>query len=449
MAAHRPVAHAPSIRRRLTLTAVAGVLLAALASAAVAAWAVSLVVQALMKSSLEETAQALVVLAEYERDVAALARGSALPAAPHEEALTWQLRASDGSLVARSHGAPAQPWPVPLFEGHQQGMGLAVFTIAGQRLWLQVAQPLASLRAAQRRAALQAGGAVLVLSIVAALALAWRIGREMRPVAQLAADVAAIDPAPVAPRLPRSPRLELEPVYAALEGLLQRLAHKLRSERAFAAHAAHSLRTPLAGLGAQLELARTQAPPSLQPRLQVAHDAARRLAGVVEALLTMARASGPPQWRRFAPRLLLPVALARRIEVDATQFDEGPDLFGDADLLAVAVANLVDNAVRHGAAHVRLSARRDAQWQRIEVADDGPGVDAERLAALREALERFDGTGELDGSLGLGLTLAASVARAHGGRVDLECVARPAAGFCVRLCWPPGIEQGGPGAPAA
>jgi two-component system OmpR family sensor kinase len=449
MATDRPVSHAPSIRRRLARTAVAGVLLAALASAAVAAWAVSLVVQALMKSALEETAQALVVLAEYEQDVAALAQGRALPASPHEEALTWQLRASDGSLVARSHGAPAQPWPVPLFEGHQQAIGLAVFTIAGERLWLQVAQPLASLRAAQRRAALQAGGAVLALSIVAALVLAWRIGRELRPVAQLAADVAAIDPAPVAPRLPRSPRRELEPVYAALEGLLQRLALKLRNERAFAAHAAHSLRTPLAGLSAQLELARTQAPPALQPRLETAHDAARRLGGVVEALLTMARASGAPQWRRFAPRLLLPVALARRIEVDAAHFGDAPELDGDADLLAVAVANLVDNAVRHGASHVRLAARRDTQSQRIEVADDGPGVDAGRLNVLREALERFDRKGEVDGSLGLGLTLAASVARAHGGSVDLDCDGRPQAGFCVRLRWPPGAGEDGTGTSVA
>jgi two-component system OmpR family sensor kinase len=428
--------HPPSIRRRLTRTAVAGVLLTALASAAVAAWAVSLVVQALMKSSLEETAQALVVLAEYERDVASLAKDRVLPAPPHDEALAWQLRASDGSLVARSHGAPAQPWPVPLFEGHQQASELAVFTIAGQRLWLQVAQPLASLRAAQWRAALQAGGTVLVLSFVAAFVLAWRIGREMQPVAQLAADVAAIDPAPAAPGLPRSPRRELEPVYAALEGLLQRLADKLRSERAFAAHAAHSLRTPLAGLGAQLELVRTQAPPALQPRLGAAHDAARRLGGVVEALLAMGRASGPPQWRRFAPRLLLPAALARRIELEAAQLDQAPELNGDPDLLAAAVANLVDNAVRHGASHVRLGASFDAGAQRIEVADDGPGVEAGRLAALREALRRFDATGEVGAGLGLGLTLAASVARAHGGRVELDGRSVPRTGFCVRVRWP-------------
>lgn len=441
MDAGRSAAPAPSIRRRLTRTAVAGVLLAALASAAVAAWAVSLVVEALMKSALEETAQALVVLAEHEQDIAALAAGSALPAPPHEEALTWQLRASDGSLVARSHGAPQRPWPVPLFEGHQQAVGLAVFTIAGQRSWLQVAQPLASLREAQLSAALQAGTAVLLLSVLAAWLLAWRIRRELRPVARLAADVAAIDPSPIAPRLPRSPRLELEPVYAALESLLQRLARKLRSERAFAAHAAHSLRTPLAGLSAQLELARTQAPPALQPRLDVAYGAARRLAGVVEALLTMARASGPPQWRSFPPRLLVPVALARRIEVDASALERAPDLAGDPDLLAVAVVNLVDNAVRHGASRVRLAVRREAQVQGIEVADDGPGVDVERLAALRIALQRFDASGDVESTLGLGLTLAAAVARAHGGRIDLDCAGGSATGFCVRLSWPVELPQ--------
>ena len=427
---------APSIRRRLTRTAVAGVLVAALVSAAAAAWAVSRVVETLMKSALEETAQAIVVIAEHEQDVAELTRGSALPAAPHHETITWQLRDSGGRLVARSHDAPAQAWPIPLFEGHQRATGLAVFTIAGQRLWLQVAQPLAELQQAQLSAAVQAGGAVLLVSVLAALVLAWRIGREIRPVAQLAADVAAIDPGPVAPRLPRSPRRELEPVYAALEGLLRRLAQKLRSERAFAAHAAHSLRTPLAGLSAQLELARTQAPGEMQPRLELAHDSARRLGGVVEALLTMARASSLPPWRDFTPRLLLPVAMARRIDVDATPLDAAPPLSGDPDLLAVAVANLVDNASRHGASHVRLDAGRDGKSQRIQVTDDGPGVDAERLAALRIALQRFDATGEVESTLGLGLTLAASVARAHGGQVDLECLARPGEGFCVRLGWP-------------
>lgn len=426
----------PSIRARLVRSAAAYVLAGALASATAAAFAVNVVVKALMDSALEETAQVLVVLAEHEKDVASLAQGAALPAPPHRETLIWQLRGADGALIARSHDAPREPWPVPLFEGHRQSMGLAVYTLAGRNVWLQVAQPLAELQRAQRAAALQAGSAVIFLGLFAAGAVAWRIGVELRPVARIARDVEAINPGAVAPVLPRSPRRELEPVYAALEGLMQRLAHKLRSEQAFAAHAAHSLRTPLAGLTAQLEIARTQAPPALQPRLALALDSARRLDGVVEALLAMARAADSIRWRRFEARALGTVALGRRIEVDVAALDAAPALHGDPDLLAVAVANLVDNAARHGAAHARVGVAIEGATQRIQVTDDGPGVAPERLAALRAALARFDQDGELDAALGLGLTLAAAVARAHGGRLDLDCKEPPQCGFCARLVWP-------------
>jgi signal transduction histidine kinase len=425
-------ANPPSIRRRLTATAIGGLIVTAIATAAAAALAVSLVVEALMKSSLEETAQALVVLAEHERGVAALTQGLALPAAPHEEALLWQLRAPDGSVVARSHRAPVDPWPVPLFEGHQHASDLAVFTIAGQRLWLQVAQPLAALRRAQGLAALQAATAVLLLNLLAALMLAWKIGRELRPVAQLAADVEAIEPGPVAPRLPRSPRRELEPVYRAVERLGQRLAGQLRSERAFSAHAAHSLRTPLAGVTAQVELLLKRAPEELRPKLQLVLEAMRRLAGVIEALLTMARSGRAPRLREFRASALVTAALARRIAVDSSQLQE-LDLLGDPDLLAVAVANLLDNAVRHGAGHVTLRAGRDGPAHWIEVIDDGPGIPAERLAVLRAALAQFDASGLVDETLGLGLTLAAMVARAHGGAIELGAV--DGAPFAVRLKW--------------
>ena len=431
--------HPPSIRARLVRDALLYAVLGAVLGAVAAALAVSLVVRTLMESALEETAQMLVILAEHEHDqVPALAQGRALPAPPHRETLVWQLRTSDGALVARSHDAPATPWPVPLFEGHARAMGLAVFTIAGRRLWLQVAQPLADLHRAQREAALRTAGGVVLVGLLAAAALAWRVRRELRPVAQLARDVEAIVPGPVAPQLPRSPRRELEPVYAALEGLMDRLAHKLRAERAFASHAAHSLRTPLAGLSAQVEVAKVTAPAELKGRLELAQDAARRLAGVVEALLTMARASDPIRWRSFPARELATVATGRSVEVDAGALGEAIVLHGDSDLLAVAIANLVDNAARHGARHVRLACAVDDAAQRIEVGDDGPGVPGERLAALREALAHFESGGEIDSALGLGLTLAAAVARAHGGRLDLECRSEPASGFCARLQWPRG-----------
>lgn len=414
-------------------TAIGGLIVAAGAGAAVAALAVSLVVETLMKSSLEETAQALVVLAEHERDVEALTHGLALPAAPHEEALLWQLRSTDGRVVARSHDAPVEAWPVPLFEGHRQTSGLAVFTIAGQRLWLQVAQPLAALRHAQRLAAMQAAGAVLVLSLLVAILLAWRIRRELHPMARLASDVEAIEPGPVAPDLPRSPRLELEPVYRALERLGHRLAGQLRSERAFSAHAAHSLRTPVAGVTAQLELLLDRVPAEFRPKLQLAREAMRRLAGVIEALLTVARSGGAAAMRHFEAMALAPAALGGHIVVDCSGL-ETIGIRGDPDLLAVAVANLVDNAARHGGRQVTLAAGRAASGQWIEVTDDGPGVSAQRLAELKLALAKFDASGLIDESLGLGLTLAAMVARAHGGTLELAAPAEHG-GFSVRLAW--------------
>lgn len=426
-------ANPPSIRRRLTATAIGGLIVTAIASAAIAALAVSVVVDALMKSSREETAQALVVLAEHEREVQGLSHELALPAAPHEEALSWQLRSPDGRVIARSHSAPAEPWPVPLFEGHQQASNLAVFTIAGERLWLQVAQPLAELRRAQGLAALQAAAAVLLLNLLAALLLVWKIGRELQPVARMAADVEAVEPGPIAPRLPRSPRQELEPVYRAVERLGERLAGQLRSERAFSAHAAHSLRTPVAGVTAQIELLLNRAPEEVRPKLQLVLDAMRRLGGVIEALLTMSRSGGAAHLREFSAGALAPAALARRIAVDSSQL-QAIDVRGDPDLLAVAVANLVDNAVRHGAGRVTLRAGRAGPVQWIEVMDDGPGIPGERLAVLRSALAKFDASGLVDEALGLGLTLAAMVARAHGGTIELGG-SRDAGGFVVRLTW--------------
>jgi len=436
-------ARAPSIRRRLTATAIGGVIVTAIASAAIAALAVSLVVEALMKSSLEETAQALVIVAEHEREVEALTHGLALPASPHAEALLWQLRSPDGGVIARSHSAPVEPWPVPLVEGHQRASNLAVFTIAGQRLWLQVAQPLAELHQAQRLAAMEAAGAVVSLNLLAALLLAWQIGRELRPVARLAVDVEGIEPGPVAPQLPRSPRQELEPVYRALERLGQRLAEQLRSERAFSAHAAHSLRTPLAGVSAQIELLLDRAPDELRPKLRLALDATRRLSGVVEALLTMARSGGAAHLRDFSASALVPAAVARRISVDSSGL-QAFTLRGDPDVLAVAVSNLVDNAVRHGAGQVTLTAGRAGSTQWIDVTDDGPGVTEQRLVALRSALAKFDASGLIDETLGLGLTLAAMVARAHGGTIELGEL-QGCKGFGVRLRWsfPAAAERDG------
>lgn len=442
----RPRPPDPSIRQRLLRRALAVVLIGAAISATAAALTMSAVVRDVMESSLEETAQALVVLAEHEVEVEALSHGRALPAAAHDEAILWQLRSSSGRLIARSHSAPDTPWPVvPLVEGHAKTKELAVYTIPGQDLWLQVAQPMAEFQRAQTMAASAAGGTVMLLGLFAAAALAWSIQHELRPITDFAQTIDSVGPDTARLAEPRLRRQELAPAYSALAALLLRLQAKLRSERAFAAHAAHSLRTPLAGLTAQLEVASATAPAELSTRLSMATDSAHRLAGVVDALLTMARATEESRWRAFDATEIAPVVIGAHIVADSTPLETAGTLNGDSDLLAVAVANLIDNAARHGASRVQVRVVRSREHQCIEVEDDGPGMSADRLAQLEAALERFEAHGEIDSVLGLGLTLAASVARAHKGR--LVIVLRPdgVSGLVVRLEWPPDETATAPG----
>jgi signal transduction histidine kinase len=178
------------------------------------------------------------------------------------------------------------------------------------------------------------------------------------------------------------------------------------------------------------------APAELAPRLKLATEAAHRLAGVVQALLTMTRTSDTIRRRSFDAVELANVAAGRRIAIDATQLEAAGRLHGDPDLLAVAVANLIDNAERHGAIHARVRAGERGDQQFIEVADDGPGLSQDRLAQIERALHSYDSTGEINPALGLGLTLALTVARAHKGSLSLGCAESARPGLCVRLAWP-------------
>jgi signal transduction histidine kinase len=220
--------------------------------------------------------------------------------------------------------------------------------------------------------------------------------------------------APTAP-LPPANRTELEPLRDAIEQLGQRLSQAVLSERAFSAHAAHALRTPLAGLSAQLATAQKTAAPELQPRLQRARDAADRLSRVVAALLALFRTGGEPQRHR------VPLAdLVQQLPVQGLSLDvEGrDDLIAhiDPDLVAGALMNLLDNSVRHGAQHTKLSWATPAPDQLvIALTDDGPGVSTQDVDRLNQALQQQ----HYEQNMGLGLMLADRVGRAHQGHLRI------------------------------
>jgi signal transduction histidine kinase len=173
-------------------------------------------------------------------------------------------------------------------------------------------------------------------------------------------------------------------------------------------------------MDAQLAVALRESAPEAQPRLQRVRDAAVRLQRVVRSLLDLFRIGADVRRTPVDVKALVAHLPVAGLEVTVHE----PSLIdADADLLAAALANLLDNAQRHGARRVRVT---QPERGRLRVADDGSGVEPARLSALRAAL-----AGQAyEGQTGLGLMLADLVARAHGGALALP---DSAGGFVVEL----------------
>lgn len=427
MSAGRPPAAPASIGRRVSHTLLAWALLWGVALALGGSWAVRNEMSEMQDDSLKSTAEALVgtLAAQDLRQPAAPAGGpAAAPTGDPNLHVVWQVlgAAPAAAPLRASRSAPAAPLLAAPAAGFATVNGWRVYTEAlpGQQAWLLVAQSSTERAEAQREVAVT----VLLVSVVMALAslawLRWRMRVELAPLQQLSQRLAGHDPLAAGATLGPAARRELLPVHAAIDALAQRLAARMAQERAFSAHAAHALRTPLAGIDAQLAVALREAPAALQPRLLRVRAAAVRLQRVVAALLSLFR-SGVDLQRE--PLEIGPLVARMPVDGLQVQVQAGAPLQADADLLTAALLNLLDNAARHGARQVCISMPR-AQCLRVQ--DDGPGVTPALRQALREALAQD----QPERPVGLGLVLAQLVARAHGGALRLP---EADSGFVVEL----------------
>ena len=245
---------------------------------------------------------------------------------------------------------------------------------------------------------------------------------------------------------------EVSPLVCAINDLLGRLDRSLSTQKRFLADAAHQLKTPLAGLRTQAELAQREIdagfdPEALKRALQQIAHSSQRAAHVVNQLLSMARAEDRGAAARETevnlPRLatetvrdFVPRALERRIDLGY----EGPGAEGDATppercrvlghplLLREMLRNLVDNALQYtpagGTVTVRLGG--DAvDGVVLQVEDSGPGIPAAERELVFQPFYRALGT-NVDGS-GLGLAIVAEVARRHGATLTLADARDPVA----------------------
>ncbi len=425
----------PSIRQRLSRVLGGIALIWALGMTASVGVLTHKVLDDLLDSALRESAEILYALVAVAPHQASQPLADMLPAPPHEENLVWQLIDPEGRVLLRSHKAPDQPLSPRHSEGYTEHAGQwHVFTLPMRdgRNVLQVAQH----EDARQATMWLAMGASMGLTLLLGLSAAWWLNRglrhELQPLLDLSNEVATLEPLQPQTQRLTATRAELQPLVGAIEGLAQRLAQRVAHERALAAHAAHALRTPLAGMDAQLAVALKEAPAALQPRLSLTREAAARLRRVVTALITLFRTGGELQWKDTSVSDLLQRLPLQNATVQAS----GTDVVScDPDLLSAALSNLLDNAVRHGASLIHAHTIVAQGEVRLTLRDNGRGMAPEQRQQLQQAL---DAQGPQDG-LGLGLTLADMVARSHGGRLQLlpsddSDAATP--GAAIMLHWP-------------
>jgi signal transduction histidine kinase len=212
---------------------------------------------------------------------------------------------------------------------------------------------------------------------------------------------------------------EIDRLAAAFNGLLDRIAAVFEREQRFVANAAHELRTPLTRLRGQIELAADALDEegSTSARLALAVRSCEELTRSTESLLALSRNEVDAHEEVDLGDLAGRMQDEARVSV---QRESGVQVHGDWDLLALAVRNLVDNALKYADGDVRIVVRQTGECGEICVQDNGPGIPADQMERVREPFVRgADRDLAVRGS-GLGLALVDHVARLHGGRLELR-----------------------------
>ena len=288
-----------------------------------------------------------------------------------------------------------------------------------------------------RNELLIAGPVALLLASLAGYLLA---GLSLRPVESMRRRAAAISAETPGERLPvPSTRDEVERLGSTLNEMLGRLEAGLQRERDFVADAGHELRTPLALLRTELELAlrQGQSEEELREALRVSVEEVDRLAQLADDLLLIARYDRgrlPLRVESVDARSLLDSVVTRfQWRADeaarplASEAPSGLTVRGDRLRLEQALGNLVDNALRYGRGRVTLHAARANGRVELAVEDQGDGF-ADGFA--ERAFERFSRAQHEEGGAGLGLAIVRVIAEAHGGSADVS------GGSRVRLMLP-------------
>ena len=339
--------------------------------------------------------------------------------------------------ILRLHSADA---PSSLLSGRKEGYSNAtidgktwrVFSTwdAKRRFLVQIAE-----RDDARREIAAGIATNLLLPLLFALPVlalfVWlSIGRAVKPLNRLGQEVERRKADDLRPFAPEDAPREVVPLVRSLNALFERVGHLIENERRFTADAAHELRTPLAALKTQAQVAKgARDDGARQHALDGVIEGCDRAARLVDQLLTLARlepdAARPVEQcelvgvAREVIAELAPFALAKEVDIELRR-SEPVSVEGHRELLCVLLRNLVDNAVRYSPhrSGVNVDVLSSDEGAAISVTDEGPGVAPDERPRLGQRFFRVLGTGQ--GGSGLGLSIARRIAEMHSARLRFE-----------------------------
>ena len=420
-----------SMGGRLALSLGAGLLAFWLASAATAALVVVRELNEVFDSILQETAQMMLgdLVQGHATELERAATGDTIivtSAMPHDEYITWRLYAADGRLLLRSHNAEAAPMPARGFALENHARIYSEPSTDG-RFLLTVAEPAEHRPHTIRPTLLRLLGPLFGLVVAALLLIPLGVRLGFAPLLSLQAEIARRGGADLSPLETAGLPTELAGMRDDVNLLLRRLRLALEAERSFSANAAHEMRTPVATTLAQAQLLAARLPAASHERHEAEEMIAglRRLGARLEKLLQLARAEAGVGLRHETVDLLLPLHLLveefgsqpgmeGRIRLDDGGLAELP-VAGDLDALAIALRNLIENALRHAPPGTPVEVTALPQGM-VRVVNAGPVIPPERLEGLSR---RFVTYGGGRGS-GLGLSIVNAVAEQLGGKLSLR-----------------------------
>ncbi len=357
----------------------------------------------------------------------------------YEHKLALQIWTTDNQLALHTSNAPDQPLSDQLFGFSNKMIGKELWRVfslteEGTGLRIQVAQSMAIRDELINAISGRLLTPVLLSLPLLALFIWYGISHAMRPLVQLARNVSNLEPDQLSPLPLEEIPDESRPLVESLNQLFAQLQYTFDNERRFTADAAHELRTPLAALKIQAQVALGAADnTSRQHALQRIIQGVDRATHLVEQLLTLARLDPEDTLKDTSILSLSNTSRETLAELAADAQKKNIELALDADCdglldgnqnaIYILLRNLIDNAIRYtpesGSVCVKIHCDNSAKNRvLLSISDSGPGIPPEQRSKVMERFYRGD-TGQATGS-GLGMSIVQRIAERHNALIKLE-----------------------------